>query len=266
MIDSDFSFELRGWPGIAVAAGLLVLGLSVNYYIFRYNPKQAALVESLQSDDPAVIGQALYESGKFTMGKGHKLIPCILPHLSDHRDLPEELKQKIISEIQATPGSIPGIESEMARVLSIGYTAALTLQSLVIKDVESKRWVGGKYRARIVEYVLDEIGPYSDELTVANGLWSVTQIHDERLVPFWFQCLEKDSESIRTAALSGLSFYIYDRTHGILTWHPEKEIDAKMIENLQACTADHRGLVSTSASHVLDELAKAGLDAELTDD
>jgi hypothetical protein len=260
MNDSETTFELKGWSGVAVVVGLIIFGLAGHHYMYKYNPKLEELTQALQSDDPSVIGKALYESGRFTMGKGHKLIPYILPHLSDDRDLPEQLKQKIIKEIQSTPGSIPGVESDLVGIFSIGFTAALTLQSLVIKDVENKRWIGGKYRSLIVEYILDEIGPYSDEFILKNGLWAVNQIHDERLVPFWFQCLEIESESIRSPALSGLYYYIYDRNHGLFTWHPEKEIDANMIENLKSCLFDNSELVRRSASLVTKALAEAGLD------
>jgi hypothetical protein len=262
MNDSEITFELKGWSGVAVVVGLIMLGLAVHHYNFNYNPRLDELSHALQSDDPLLIGEALYESGRSTMGKSHKLIPYILPHLDDDRALPEELKQKIIKGFQSTSGSIPGIESDLGRVLSIGLTAALTLQSLVIIDVENKRWIGGKYRARIVEYVLDEIGPNSDEFTLINGLWAVNQIHDERLVPFWFQCLEIESESIRSPALSGLYYYIYDRNHGLFTWRPEKEIDANMIENLKSCLSDDSELVRISASLVTKALAEAGLDID----
>ncbi len=262
MNDSEITFELKVWSGVAVVAGLIIFGLAGHHYMYNYNPKLEELTQALQSDDPSVIGKALYESGRFTMGKGHKLIPYILPHLSDDRDLPEKLKQKIIKGIQSTPGSIPGVESDLGGIFSIGFTAALTLQSLVIKDVENKRWIGGKYRALIVEYILDEIGPYSDEFILKNGLWAVHLTHDERLVPFWFQCLEIESESIRSPALSGLYYYIYDRNHGLFTWHPEKEIDANMIENLKSCLFDNSELVRRSASLVTNALAEAGLDVK----
>ncbi len=254
------TFELKSWPGIAVVVVIVTLALGANHYRFRYNPRLDALTQALQSDDPAVIGAALYESREFTMGKGHKLIPYILPHLSDDRDLPENLKQKLIEHIQSVPGSITGIESAMGKTLSLGFTAALTLQGLVIKDVERNRWVGGKYRTLIVEYVLNEIGSNSDEFTLANGLWAVNHIHDNRLVPFWFQCLGIASEAIRIPALLGLYLYSYDRTHGFFEWHPEQEIDANMIENLQSCLVDNSGHVQMSASRVADTLAEAGLE------
>jgi hypothetical protein len=260
MNNSEITFELKSRSGIAVVITFIALALAANHYRYRYNPRLDELTQSLQSDDPSVIGKALYESGKLTMGKGYKLIPYILPHLSDVRDLPEELKQKIIKEIQSTPGSIPGIKSDLGGIFSIGFTAALTLQGLVIKDVENRRWISGKYRGRIVEYLLDEIGPYSDDFTLKNGLWAVNQIHDKKLVPFWFECLKIESEAIRASALSGLSHYIYDRTHGLFTWHPEKEIDANMIEDLKACSVDNSELVRRSASLVTNALAEAGLD------
>ncbi len=125
-------------------------------------------------------------------------------------------------------------------------------------DLEAGR-PGKKYRARIVEYVLDEIGLYSDELTLANGLWAVNQIHDERLLPFWFQALEIESDPVRLAALSGLYYYVYDRTHGLFTWDPEQEIDASMLKNLKSCAVDGSGFVRISASMVMDALAEAGV-------
>ncbi len=259
MNDSKITFELKGWPGVIVVVVLVTLAFSANHFLFRYNPRLDELIQALQSNDPIIIGEALYESKKFTMGKGFKLIPHILPLLSDDRDLPENLKKKIIVEIQSIPGSIPGIESEIKNIYSIGFVAALMLQGLVIKDVENRRWLGGKYRARIVEYVLDKVGIDSNEFTLINGLFAVNQIHDKRLVPFWFQCLKIESESIRAASLYGLSNYIYDRTHGLFTWHPEKEIDANMIENLKLCLVDNSGFVRISASGVVDALTEAGL-------
>ncbi|PID73513.1 MAG: hypothetical protein CSB33_03225 [Desulfobacterales bacterium] len=259
MNDSEITFELKGWPGGIVFVVLVTLAFTANHFWFRYNPRLGELIQALQSNDPLIIGEALYESHKLTMGKGHKLIPHILPLLSDDRNLSENLKQNIIVEIQSIPGSIPGMESGMKSSYSIGFIAALTLQGLVIKDVENRRRIGGKYQAQIVEYVLDEIGTDSNEFTLKNGLWAVNQIHDKRLVPFWFQLLKIDSESIRAASLYGLSNYIYDRTHGLFTWHPEKEIDANMIENLKLCLVDNSGLVRISASGVVDALAEAGL-------
>ncbi len=259
MDDSKITFELKGWPGVIVVVVLVTLAFSANHFWFRYNPRLDELIQALQSNDPLIIGEALYESKNFTMGKGHELIPHIFPLLSDDRDLPENLKQKIIVEIQSISSSIPGMESGMKSTYSIGFFAALTLQGLVIKDVENRRWIGGKYRARIVEYVLDEIGIDNNEFTLKNGLWAVNQIHDKRLVPFWFQCLKIESESIRAASLYGISNYIYDRNHGLFTWHPEKEIDANMIENLKSCLVDNSGLVRILALGVVDALAEAGL-------
>ncbi len=236
--NSELTFQLKGWSGIVIVVGLVVFALAVNHYVFRYNPRLDELTQALQSDNPSRIGEALYESGKLTAGKGHKLIPYILPHLSDDRDLPEAIKQKQVSQIQSAPGSFLGLEANVGRVLSIGYTAALTLQGLVIMDVENRRWIGRKYRAQIVDYVLDEIAPYGDEFTLEHGLWAVNQIHDKRLIPLWFQALEIESDSIRLAAHSGLLYYIYDRTHGLFTWHPEEEIDANMLKKLHEAGLD----------------------------
>lgn len=265
MNDNEINFELKGWPGVIVVICIISFAFFVHDRIYYHNPRVKPLIKSLQSNDPTIIGEALCETDSFTMERGHKLIPYILPLLRDERELPENLKNKIIKDIQSTPGSIPGMEGYLKKIQTIGFTAALTLQGLVINDILHKRWVGGKYKNKIVSYVIEDIGLYDNEFSLKNGLWAVTQIHAKRLIPFWFQCLTMESESIKLASLSGLYYYIHDRSHGMFTWHPEKEIDNDMLEKLKACETDNSPVVRTSSSSVIKALKNAGLNITLNE-
>ena len=259
MQDFEINFEIKGWKAAVFVLIIVLLAFSHNYYTYYYNPRFSELSAALQSDDVMVMGKALYESGKFTMGKGHKLIPYILPHLSDDRELPEELKTEIIRDIQATPGSISGLDGALGNVQTVGFTAAMALQGLVIMDLERKRSVGGKARNQIVDYVLNDIGVSGDEVALKNGLWAVNQIRSDRLLSFWFLCLGKESESVKLAALAGLFYFIDDRSKGLFKWHPEEIINSAMINNLVLCLNDDSPAVRQSAVYVADKLAKAGL-------
>lgn len=208
-----FEFQLTGLKSAMVVLCLLALGYLGHHYTYYYNPNLDKSIAALESDDPNFIGEALYQIQKLTMGKGYKLIPHILPILKDSRPLPEIVEQKIIREIQSTPGAMYGIGRKMRGSLTLGSTAALTLQSLVILDVQNRRFVGGKAQDQIINYIIENISQENDEFEIANGLAAVRQVHDQRLIPFWFKCLELDSETIKIHALSGLFHYVHDRVH-----------------------------------------------------
>ncbi len=72
----------------------------------------------------------------------------------------------------------------------------------------------------------------------------------------------KTYDGLAENIVSGLFFYIYDRTHGIFPWHPEREIDTNMLQNLKLCTVDDSMLVRMSASDVVDALTEAGLEGD----
>ncbi len=156
------------------------------------------------------------------------------------------------------PGAIPGIEPQLKKIQTIGFTAALTLQSLVIIDVRNVRWGSKKAIKRIVSYVTEQIDP-SDEYTLSNGLVAVQHIHSKNLLPFWFQCLAMESDPIRIHTLAGLTYYIYDRTHGLFTWKPEEEISPAMIENLKRCLDSPSYYIQQEAQDIIDKLKEAGL-------
>lgn len=258
MDEHEINFQLNGWSGVIVVICLVSFAFYAHDRIYYHNPRVEPLIQSLQSDDPVAIGNALFEIDGFTMEKGHKLIPYILPLLRDERELPENLKNKISKKIQSTPGSIPGMGEGLKKIQTIGFRAAMTLQSLAMCDLQVGS-VGKKSREKIVSYVIEDIGLYDSEIALKNGLWAVTQIHHKRLVPFWFQCLTMPSESIKLASLSGLYYYIWDRTHGLFTWHPEKEIDSDMVENLKACETDSYISVRISSARIIENLKDAGL-------
>ncbi|PID75184.1 MAG: hypothetical protein CSB23_05075 [Deltaproteobacteria bacterium] len=229
----------------------------VHHCTYYHNPKLDETIVALQSDESAIIAQALFETQSLGMAKGHKLIPYILPLLSDKRPVPEDIAQKTIQKIQASPGAIPGMGEYLKDIQTIGFSAAMTIQSLVIVDVLHVRWVRGKAKKRIISYVTEEVDP-NDEYTLSNALAAVRHIYNKRLLPFWFQCLATESETIRIHALSGLSYYIYDRTHGWWTWKPQEEISPAMAENLRLCLDDPYPHIRREAGTIIDQLEKAG--------
>ncbi len=258
--------EITSWKGALLVIGLVVFAFSMHHFTYYYNPKLDETRMALRSDDPAIIAQALLDIGRLGMAKGHKLIPDILTLLGDERPVPEEIAQKMALRIQSMPSAvfIPGIEDHLKNILTIGYTAALAIQGLVIIDVHHLRRIGGKANKQIVSYVTKEIDP-ADEHALSNALIAVGHIHRKRLIPFWFDCLAIESEPIRLLALTGLTYYIHDRTHGLWTWKPEKEISPPMIENLKRCLDDPYPHIRQNAEEVMYKLRKAGLPLEMTE-
>ncbi|PID78248.1 MAG: hypothetical protein CSA18_02460 [Deltaproteobacteria bacterium] len=252
--------EITSWKGAVFVIGLVIFAFWMHNFIYYYNPKLDETRMALRSDDPAIIAEALLEIKSLGMAKGHKLIPDILVLLGDERPVPEEIAKKMMLQFKSMPGAIfiPGIEDRLKKILTIGHTAAIAIQGLVIIDVHHLRWIGGKAKKQIVSYVTKEIDP-ADEYTLSNGLIAVGHIHRERLIPFWFDCLAIESEPIRLLAMSGLSFYIYDRTHGLWTWKPEKEISSSMLENLKLCLEDPYPHIRQEAADLIFKLKKAGL-------
>ncbi len=241
-----------------IVGGLVFLAFYIHDLIYYDNPQLDKTITELQSGDPAAIAQALLDTSSLDMAKGHKLIPYILPLLGDKRMVPEPIAQKMIQRIQSSPGAIPGVEGYMRDTLNIGFSAALTIQSLVIVDVLHLERVGGKAAKRIVSYVLNEVDP-NDKFTTSNALAAVRHIHARQLLPFWFNSLAIESESIRIHALSGLDYYIYDRTNGLLTWKPAEEISPSMVKNLELCLDDPSFYIRQQAEDIIRKLKKAGL-------
>ncbi len=254
----ETTIKITGWKGALFVVGLVVFAFWMNHRIYYYNPDLDETITALQSDDPATIAQALVESQTLGMAKGQKLIPYILFLLSDQRRVPDEIAQRIVQNIQSMPGAIPGIEPQLKEIQTIGFTAAITIQSLVIVDVRNIRWGSRKARKRIVSYVTEQIDP-SDEYTLSNGLIAVEQIRSTSLLPFWFQCLAIESDPIHIHALAGLEYYIYDRTHGLFTWKPEEEISPAMAENLKRCLDSPSYYIQQQAEDIIDKLREAGL-------
>ena len=154
----EINIKLSGWKGVVVVV-LLVAGAGyLHYYRYYYNPDFDTFVTYLESDDPNAIGEALYHTRNLTLSKGHKLIPHILPLLGDDRPLPGAIEGKIIREIQSTPGAIGGMGAEMEGSFTLGSTAALAIQSLVIMNVRRSRRVTTKAWDRIVNHVVNGIG------------------------------------------------------------------------------------------------------------
>ncbi|PIE61371.1 MAG: hypothetical protein CSA29_03705 [Desulfobacterales bacterium] len=250
--------EITGWKGGVFVIGLVVFAFWMHDFIYYNNPKLDETIMALKSDEPAVISQALFENESLGMARGHKLIPYILPLLGDERRVPEEIAQKMIKTIQSTPGAISDMDNHLQRIMTIGFTAAMTIQSMIIIDnVNHAGWIRAKAKKRIISYVTEVIDP-DDEYTISNGLAAVRHIPSKKLLPFWFQCLAIESEPIRIHAMSGLNFYIYDRTHGLWTWKPEKEISPSMLENLKLCLDDPYPHIRQEAEALIGKLKKAG--------
>ncbi|PID55632.1 hypothetical protein CSB45_15065 [candidate division KSB3 bacterium] len=253
----EITIPITNWKSAILVVGLVVLAFCTHHVIYYYNPKLDETITALQSDDPAAIAQALLESSDLDMAKGHKLIPYILPLLSDKRLVTEHAAQEMTHKIQSSPGAIPGMGAHLNGIPTVGFSAAMTIQALVIVDTFHTRWIGGKAKERIISYVTQEIDP-DDEYSISNALAAVGHIHSRRLLPFWFQCLAIESESIRIQALSGLTYYIYDRTHGLFTWKPEKEISQSMAGTLKACLEDPSPYIRQEAEDVIRQLKTAG--------
>ncbi|PIE54241.1 MAG: hypothetical protein CSA35_06760 [Dethiosulfovibrio peptidovorans] len=247
--------KITNWKrGIAVVS-LVVVAFCVHYFTHYYNPELDETITALQSNNPATIAQALLKTSEFGMAKGHKLIPHILPLLSDKRLVKKDASQKMIHKVQSLPEAAPGMDKYLRGIHTIGFSAAMTIQSLVIVDVLHVWWIGGKAKKRIISYVTEEIDPY-DEYTISNALLAVGHIRAKRLLPFWFQCLAIKSESIRVHALAGLWYYIYDRTHGLFTWKPDEEISPAMVRNLERCLDDPSPYIRQEAKNVMRQLKK----------
>jgi hypothetical protein len=257
--ENPFEIKLSGRKATIVAICIISFVYFLHHYIYYKNPTLKNSITALESDDPFAIGEALYQAQKLTMSKGHKLIPYILPLLKDNRELPDNIEKKIILEIQSTPGAIGGMGERMKGSFTLGFTSALTLQSLVMLDVQNKRFVGGKARDKIVEYIIENFSINDNELAISNGVAAVRQIHDKKLVPFWFRCLELESEQIKAHALSGLFHYVHDRSNGIFAWNPEKEITRSMYSQLKDCQHDPSGLIQRQAELVVQQLTESGL-------
>lgn len=255
--DDGVFIELRGWPGAIVVLCLVIGGFWLHDRLYYHNPDFETQREALESDDPARIGAALLDIGTLTMGRGHGLVPYLLPLLRDERPLPPDIEQRMIRGFQAAPGAIPGMEDHLRGRFTLGFTTALTLKGLIMMREESTGWVARKARNRITEYVLDDIGPEAGDEALKNALVATWMVYDERLLPFRFACLARDDERVRMHALSGLYFYAYDRNHGLFDWHPEEEITPDMFAQLRACARDPH--LRRHAEQVLGELAKAGM-------
>ncbi len=253
----EITIPITNWKRAIVVVGLVVFAFCVHHFTYYDNPELDETITALQSNDPATIAEALLKTSALGMAKGHKLIPHILPLLSDERPVPEDIAQKMIRNTQSSPGAIPGMGKHLHDILTIGFSAALTIQSLVIVDVLHVQRIGGNAEEYIISYVTEEIDP-DDEYTISNALAAVRHIRAKRLLPFWFQCLAIESESIRIHALDGLRYYIYDRTHGLFTWKPEEEISPAMAENLKLCLDDPSFYVRQQAEDVMRQLKKAG--------
>ncbi|PIE60154.1 MAG: hypothetical protein CSA32_00435 [Desulfobulbus propionicus] len=254
----ETTIPVTGWKGAILVVGIVVLAFWMHDRIYYHNPKLDETIAALQSDDPATIAQALLETDTLGMARGHKLIPYILLLLGDERRVPDEIARKIVQRLQSSPGAISGVGKYLKDIQTIGLRAATTIQALVIIDLHYRvSGIGGKARKRIISYVTERIDP-DDEYTLSNGLIAVSQIRSKKLLPFWFQCLAIESEPVRIHALSGLSYYIYDRTHGLFTWRPEKEISSSMAENLKRCLNDPSLYVRQNAEDIVRQLREAG--------
>ncbi|WP_028580692.1 hypothetical protein [Desulfogranum japonicum] len=258
MSEDEFTIEIKSWKGLAVVAGIIILAFWIHHYTYYYNPNLEASINALTSEDPAIISQALMDIETLGMEKGHKLIPYILVLLGDERPVPEPIVSKMIRNIQSTPGAIGGFDAYLKPTQTIGFSAAMTLQSFLVIDLRKSGRISGNAREQIIYYVTETIGLDKDEYTISNALAAVWMMRDKRLLPFWFDSLAIDSQSIRIFALAGIKYYIYDRTHGLFTWHPEKEISAEMIENLIHCTEDPSAYVQRKARDIIQELRNAG--------
>lgn len=256
MPEDEFIIEINSWKGLAGVAVIVILAFCIHHFIYYYNPNLDASIDALASDDPAAISQALLDAETLGMEKGHKLVPHILVLLGDERPVPEPILQKMIRNIQATPGAITGVGPNLKPIYTIGFSAAMTLQSLVINDLHRLRWVGGKAKSRIITYVTKTVDS-DDEYALANALAAVRMMRDKRLLQFWFDCLAIYSETIRIHALAGIKYYIHDRTNGFFTWHPEKEISAEMIENLTLCFDDPSAFIQRKARDIMEQLERA---------
>ncbi|PIE41752.1 MAG: hypothetical protein CSA49_01985 [Gammaproteobacteria bacterium] len=253
----ETTIPITNWKRAVVAVGLVILAFWMHDFIYYDNPKLDETIAQLQSGDSQAIAQALLDTSSLGMAKGHQLIPHILPLLGDNRPVPEHIEQQMIQQLQSTPGAIPGMGEYLRGTLTIGFSAAMSIQALVIVDVFHLRWVGGRAKQRIVAYVTEEIDP-NDEYAVSNALAAVQHIHAEKLLPFWFNSLAIESETIRIPALSGIEYYIHDRTHGLFTWHPEDEISPAMAANLKSCLNDPSYFIRQQAEDVINDLKEAG--------
>nr|WP_319494743.1 hypothetical protein [uncultured Desulfobacter sp.] len=256
MPENEFTIEIKSRKGLAVVSGIVILVFCIHHFIYYYNPNLDASIKSLRSDDPATISQALLNADNLGMEKGHKLIPYILVLLGDERPVPEPILQRMIQNIQAVPGAITGAGANLPPIYTIGFSAAMTLQSLVINDLKRLRWIGGRAKKRIINYVTTTVDP-DDEYALANALAAVRMMRDKKLLQFWFDSLAIDSETIRSHALAGINYYILDRTNGFFTWHPEKEISAEMIENLTRCLDDPSAFIQRKARDIIEQLERA---------
>ncbi len=251
------TIPIKNWKGAVFVVGLVVFAFSMHHYIYYYNPELDETITALQSDDPAAIARALLKTSEFGMEKGHKLIPYILPLLKDKRIVPQHIEQEMIEKTQSSPAAIPGMGADLRGTHTIGFSAAMTIQALIIVDVLRTRWISGKAEKRIISYINEEIDP-NDRYAVANALAAVRHICARQLLPFWFECLAIESESIRIHALFGLGYYIYDRTHGLFTWKPEEEITPAMAANLKRCLNDPSYYIRQEARDLIEKMEKAG--------
>ncbi len=249
---------ITGLKDAVFVIGIVVLALWLHDRIYYDNPDLNKTIAALQSDNPGTIAQALVEANTLGMAKGHELIPDILLLLSDERRIPDEIALRIRQSIQSSPGPISGMEEQLKEIQTVGFTAAMTIQSMVIVNVSHIRRGSKKAKERIVSYVTGQIDS-GNEYALTNGLLAVQQIRNKRLLPFWFQCLTIESEPIRIHALTGLKYYIHDRTHGFLSWKPEKEISPLMAKQLEHCLNDSSPYVKQQAQDIILELKEAGL-------
>ncbi|PID27479.1 MAG: hypothetical protein CSB55_08825 [Candidatus Cloacimonadota bacterium] len=250
----EILIPVKSYKGFFLAVGLIVSAFIVNYFIWHYNPELNKTAVLLESGDPENIAEALLKTSSFGTAKGYKLIPLILPLLGDKRYVSSHLKEKTSHHISGESGS--GIYSNEPG--TIGFSAALTLNSLIINaDISGIRGIRGKAKKNIIKYITDDINLH-DEYAVANALLAVQNIRDKRLLPFWFECLRIESESIRMNALAGLNFYISHRTAGLWAWRPEKEISPLMAENLKLCLSDSSPYIKREAENIIEVLKRKG--------
>ncbi|PID27307.1 MAG: hypothetical protein CR982_06045 [Candidatus Cloacimonadota bacterium] len=234
-----------------VVFGLIGLAFYIHHSIFYSNPDLDKTIKDLKSGNPTVIGEALLRASKLDMGKGYKLIPHILPLLNDKRRTPKNISNNRISNQNKTSLK----EGNGSKRGTIGYSTAIAIQSMTIKDILHLEWVGGNAEDEITAYINRNIN-IKDIEAVNNALIAIMNVRRKETLPFLFRVLTIKSESIRLQAISSLEYYIKDKISSPFPWDPKDEITPKMLENLKACLNNSSPYIKKEAKKLLNLLEK----------
>lgn len=252
----EIEIPINDWVGLVLVVILISFGIWTHHLIFYHNPKLAETIHGLESRDPRAIGEALLKAREVSMERGHKLVPSLLPLLQDERSMPDD----IVNQFSQTRGFLGMSGIPLPKIEKIGTATGLVLQSLVINDVTKERSVSGAAKEKIVDYVLQRVAVTGTNFEKANALMASNHIFNQRLIPFRFQCLASDDDALKVHALSGIFFYVTDRSKGIFPWNPSKEINEDMKRVLSERLNDSSLYVRRQSEEIIGILKKMGME------